>query len=237
MPYAKPQPETGHFWFRLNKHVLGNTPQVRVRYVAQLCNHCTNPACLAACPEEAIFKRADGLVIIDPAKCNGCRNCLHTDACAYGVIYFNEDLNIAQKCTGCAHLLDNGWTETRCADACPTEALRFAEESDLDTSGTEILHPEYGLDARVHYKNLPKKFVAGTVFDSAADEVVIGATCTLSGDSSATATTDEFGDFWFEGLPEGNFSLNIAATGYTTKTISAIDTTTADVNLGDIDLA
>ena len=43
------------------------------------------------------------------------------DACPYDVIFFNEDLNLAQKCTGCAHLLDDGWAEPRCADACPTD--------------------------------------------------------------------------------------------------------------------
>jgi len=200
--------------------------------------HCDNATCIPACPVSAIYRRTDGLVIIDPVKCIGCQECLHSEACAYKVIYFNKDLNIAQKCTGCSHLLDNGWTEPRCTDACPTGALTFGEESDLDLSGTEILHPEYNLTARVHYRGLPRKFVAGTVFDSAADEVVTGATCTLTGTGgTATTTTDEFGDFWFEGLAEGTFSLAIAAAGHTTKTIGAIDTTAVDVNLGDIDLA
>ncbi len=54
------------------------------------------------------------------------------EACPYeNVIYFNDDLNIAQKCTFCAHLLDQGWTETRCSDACPTGAFTFGEEEDL----------------------------------------------------------------------------------------------------------
>jgi len=236
-PIAKPQPDTGQFWMEIDYFVRGTTPKVKVETIPMPCMHCDNATCIDACPVDAIYRRSDGLVIIDPTKCIGCQECLHTDACAYGKIFFNEDLNIAQKCTGCAHLLDNGWTEPRCADACPTEALKFAEDSELDLSGTEILHPEYGLQARAHYKGLPKKFIAGTVFDSAEDEVVIGATCTLSGAGSATATTDEFGDFWFEGLAEGTYSLDISASGYTTKTIGSIDTMTADVNLGDIDLA
>ncbi len=77
---------------------------------------------------KAIYKREDGLVIIDPVKCTGCKSCV--DACPYGVIYFNDDLNLAQKCTGCAHLLDSGWKEPRCVDACPTLALKFMEESE-----------------------------------------------------------------------------------------------------------
>ena len=91
---------------------------------------------------KAIYKREDGLVIIDPVKCTGCKNCV--DACPYGVIYFNDGLNIAQKCTGCAHLLDSGWKEPRCVDACPTLALKFMEESEAKEyiKKAEFLKPE-----------------------------------------------------------------------------------------------
>jgi len=55
----------------------------------------------------------------------------------------------------------------------------------------------------VYYLNIPKKFVAGTVYDPIDKEVIIGATCTLTGPAAAgktlTATTDAFGDFWFHG--------------------------------------
>ena len=82
-------------------------PKVKMHYQPVLCMHCDNAPCMAACPVEgAIYRRKDGLVIIDPVKCTGCKNCV--DACPYKTIYFNEDLNIAQKCTGCAHLLDSG---------------------------------------------------------------------------------------------------------------------------------
>ena len=83
-------------------------------------------------------------MIIDPEKCTGGRQCM--DACPYEVIYFNSDMNIAQKCTFCAHLLDDGWKEPRCVDACPTDALRFGEEEEmkkfLDQGGYEIYKPE-----------------------------------------------------------------------------------------------
>ena len=176
------------------------------------------------------------MTYIDPLLCTGCQRCI--DRCPYGVIYFNATLLIAQKCTGCAHLLERGWpiSEPRCADQCPTEAILFGEESELDLAGTETLHPEFGLTTRVHYLALPKKFVAGTVYDPAAKEVIEGATVTLSGDGSGTKTTDEFGDFWFEGLAEGTFTVTISANGKT-KTVADIDTTEKDVNLGDIALS
>ena len=60
------------------------------------------------------------------------------------VIFFNEDLNIAQKCTGCAHLLDDGWNEPRCADACPTLAIRLMDEDEAEelVAKGEVWKPE-----------------------------------------------------------------------------------------------
>lgn len=237
-PYAKPQPDTGQFWMKMNETVRGTVPKVKVAYLPVLCMHCTNAPCMPACPVKgAIYRRDDGLVIIDPTKCTGCKKCV--DACPYSVIYFNEDLNIAQKCTGCAHLLDDGWKEPRCVDACPTGALKFGEADELKKliSTAEILHPEFKTKPRVHYLNLPMKFVAGTIYDPVEKEVIIGATCTLTDSVNGekfTVTTDGFGDFWFEKLKVGKFSLKIEK-GNKSKTIASISTE-KDVNLGDIPL-
>jgi sulfite dehydrogenase (quinone) subunit SoeB len=239
MPYAKPQLETGQFWYKLNEYVRGSIPKVKVAYVPTLCMHCDDAPCIPACPNQSISKRDDGLVLIDPAKCTGSQLCM--DACPYGAITYNQGLKLAQKCTGCAHLLDRGWpiTEPRCVDACITGALVFGEEADLQDliAKAEPLEPNFGdpQKVRVYYLNLPKRFIAGTVYDPATKEVVIGANLSLSGDSTATATTDEFGDFWFEGLKVGNYSLKIDAAGKT-KTMADISTE-KDVNLGDIALS
>ena len=152
-----------------------------MHYIPNLCKHCDEPPCIDACPVEgAIYKRDDGLVIIDPVKCTGCKKCV--DACPYGAIYFNDDLNLAQKCTGCAHLLDDGEWDARCVDACPTEAIKFGEESELADliARAEVIKPESATKPRVYYLNIPKKFIAGTVYDPIEKEVVIGATCTLT---------------------------------------------------------
>jgi tetrathionate reductase subunit B len=237
-PYAKPQPDTGQFWLKQSEIIRGTVPKVKMHYIPVLCMHCDEAPCIPACPiEGAIYKRDDGLVIIDPVKCTGCKNCV--DACPYRVIYFNEDLNIAQKCTGCAHLLDSGWKEPRCVDACPTLAIKFGEESEFkeQISKAEVLHPEFKAKPRVYYLNIPKKFIGGTVYDPVAKEVIIGATCTLSANGQRlTATTDGFGDFWFEGLEVGTYSLKIEAKGFAPKTIRPISTE-KDVNLGDIPLS
>ncbi len=236
MPYAKPQPDTGQFWLKINEFVRGTVPKVKMAYVAVLCQHCDNAPCIPACPiKGAIYRRSDGLVIIDPKKCTGCKSCV--DSCPYGAIYFNEDLNIAQKCTGCAHLLDRGWKEPRCADACPHEAIKFREESDLSAliGKSEILHPDFGLKTRVHYIGLPKRFIAGTVYDPDRKEVIIGATCSLTGEGRLLAAkTDNYGDFWFENLEVGMYALTIEK-GKKSKSIAGISTE-KDVNLGDIPL-
>jgi tetrathionate reductase subunit B len=237
-PYAKPQPDTGQFWLKLNEYVRGTVPKVKMHYIPTLCNHCDKVTCMEVCPiKGAIYKREDGLVILDPTKCTGCKNCV--DACPYGAIYFNSDLNIVQKCTGCAHLLDSGWKEPRCVDACPTQSLKFMEEAEareLMAKG-EVFHPEYGTKPRVYYQHIPQKFIAGTVYDPIQKEIIKGAHCILIDQANGkeyTASTDGFGDFWFEGLPISIFSLNITQNGKI-KAFDAISTE-KDVNLGDIPL-
>jgi tetrathionate reductase subunit B len=239
-PIAKPQPDSGQFWMRLDEHIRGTVPKVKMHFVPNPCMHCDDAPCMPACPiEGAIYKRDDGLVILDPERCTGCKGCV--DACPYGAIYFNDDLNLAQKCTGCAHLLDGGeWTTTRCADSCPTEAIKFGEESEFADliAQAEVLKPELGTKPRVYYLNIPRKFIAGTVYDPVEKEVVIGATCTLAapGGERQTVVTDGFGDFWFQGLADGTYSLTIDAAGFAAKKYDAISTE-KDMNLGDIPLS
>jgi Fe-S-cluster-containing dehydrogenase component len=235
-PYAKPQPEWGQFWGKINEYERGNVPQVKVSYVFVPCQHCVDAPCIKNCSYDAIYTRDDGLVIIDPKKCTGCQVCI--SSCPYKCIYYNAQFQLAQKCTGCAHLIDRKAVfAPRCADACAHMALQFGEESELDLAGTETLNPEYGLTTRVHYINLPKQFVAGTVYDPSVNEVVVGAACTLTAadGSKYTATTDDFGDFWIEELPEAEFTLTISNG---TKNFSqAISTVDKSVGLGDVALS
>lgn len=217
LPYAAEQPDTGQFWCKVDEEVCGKVPHVRVNYLPRLCNHCDNAPCIAAAPD-AVYKREDGLVVIDPASEHD------PDAlaasCPYGAIYVNKELGIAQKCTGCAHLLDDGWAEPRCVDSCCTGALRFGEEGDFadEIARAEVLIPEAGTAPRVYYLNKPQRFIAATVVDIEADEVVEGAAVSLvrmdGGETVATAKTDEFGDVWLEGLKPDRYRMSVQKEGY-----------------------
>ena len=235
-PYAKAQPMTGQFWCKVEDHPQGTIPKIRIHYIATFCNHCRNASCMNACPESAITRREDGLVLIQPDKCSGCKECL--SACPYGAIYYNAELNTAQKCTGCAHLLDHGSTQPRCVEACPTDALIFGEEEELMDyiEGAEVRKPETGSAPRVYYRNIPGKFIAGTVYDPIEKEVIIGGKCRLiSGGKVWQTVTDEFGDFWFNDLPVGVFDLIIEAKGFEPKRFDKLRSKDC-VNLGDIPL-
>ena len=86
----------------------------------------------------------------------------------------------------------------------------------------------------MHYQSLPKRFIAGTVYDPVEKEVIIGAKVTLTeGENTLTTKTDSYGDFWFEKLKVGKFNLTISK-GKKTKEIKV--STEKDVSLGDIPL-
>ena len=240
-PWAKPQPDTGHFWIRLHSLERGRVPRVRMTYLPLLCQHCANAPCIKGCPEQAIKRRDDGLVWIDPEACKGSGLC--QEACPYGVIYMNGELGIAQKCTGCAHRVDEGLLP-RCVEICPHDAIVFGDEpagvaGAVDHGGArEVYHPEYHAEPRVYWKGLPKPWIAGTVVDAARDEVVPGATITsvdLFEDKSASVRSDEFGDFWIRGVEQDRkYKVEIKGEGY--EDFVAIVTTNGDQDLGDVRL-
>lgn len=234
-PYAKPQPEIGQFWMKVNQYERGNMPHVKVTYMPVMCQHCEEAPCMKVAKDDAVYRRDDGLVLIDPAKAKGQKEIVK--ACPYDAIFWNDELDIPQKCTGCAHLLDGDFpiSVPRCFDNCQVDAILFGEESDLDLSGTETFHPEYNTKPRVHYRGLPKKFVAGTVYDPDELEIVERAKCTLAGSTGTfTTLTDHFGDFWLRDLPEDDFTLTISF-GDKSRELK-VSTKEKDIGLGDIAL-
>ena len=239
-PYAAAQPMSGQNWMRVIERERGQYPKVKVAYTPVTCMHCENALCIKMAQNNAVYRRPDGIVIIDPVKAKGQKQIV--TACPYRVIEWNEEKQLPQKCILCAHMVDKGEKEPRCVESCPTGALIFGNLDDpkseiakaLASGKTEALHPEYGMKERVRYISLPRKFVAGTVIYGDTDECAGGLAVTLSGDGQTMATqTNNFGDFEFEGLADNtDYTVKIAAPGYKAKSVKA--KTQKDVYLGEI---
>ena len=142
-----------------------------------MCNHCDNAPCVAK-GGGAVSKRADGIVLIDPVKAKGRKDLV--EACPYGHIWWNEELSLPQAWTFDAHLIDQGWKQTRGQQSCPTGAMRAICVDDdamaklAAEQGLETIKPELGTKPRVYYKNLWRYstcFIAGSV-SAQADGVV-----------------------------------------------------------------
>ena len=119
-------------------------------YVPRICNHCTHPACLEACPRKAIYKREeDGIVLIDQKRCRGYRHCIK--ACPYKKIYFNAVTGKSEKCIFCYPRLEKGQVNA-CANQCPGR-IRFAGLLDDPASPVHKLVAQY----RVALGLLPEK--------------------------------------------------------------------------------
>ena len=114
--------ETGVTYRRVLNRWQGIYPQVKSCTVALSCLHCVEPHCIEACPVGAIIKQEfDGVVLVDPELCTGCRTCL--DACPFGVPQFGKD-GIMQKCDLCMDKI-TGETGPPCVETCPGNALTF----------------------------------------------------------------------------------------------------------------
>lgn len=238
--YSAAQPMTGMNWIKVLEMERGQYPHVKVDYVPVTCNHCDSAACVRLDQTGAIYRRPDGIVLIDPEKAKGNKDLVKS--CPYRRIEWNEELQLAQKCTLCAHLLDAGEPEPRCVESCPSGALIFGDLDDpasevaklVAAGASEVLRPSFALREKVTYANLPKKFMAGTVIYGDVDEVAVGAEVTLTGDGQMlTAKTNGFGDFEFEGLVERTtYTVTVVAAGYKPQTLTA--KTLRDIYLGEI---
>lgn len=109
----------------------GEYPNSYYFYLPRLCNHCSNPACLAACTRNAIYKRQeDGVVLVDQERCRGYRYCV--TACPYKKVYFNERISKSEKCLFCYPRIEQG-LPMACARQC-VGRIRWVGYQD-DTEG------------------------------------------------------------------------------------------------------
>lgn len=162
------------FFARVLNVEAGTYPNVKRVYIPVLCNHCDNPACLKACPNKAIFRRDDGIVLIDQDRCRGTGACV--SACPYGnIILQSEDRwylpddrayerdfvrprlkqNVARKCTFCAQRVDRG-LKPACVVACPTTARIFGDVEDAESEISRYVAEQAEATGREAFPLLPE---------------------------------------------------------------------------------
>lgn len=242
-PYSAAQPRHDQFWMNLVKKERGTYPRVKVAYIPVLCMHCDDAPCVKAAEKRAVYKRPDGIVIIDPKKAVGQRQIV--DACPYHAIFWNEERRLPQKCTFCVHRLGEGKLP-KCVQVCPSEALIFGDLADRKSDVSRIvasrkagvLNAEHKTKPRVYYLGVPKLFIAGSVVYGDVDECAEGVAVTLTNRStgkSVETLTNNFGDFEFDGLGTGKYLLRLECKGYLAKT-AAVDLR-ADKDMGAVILA
>ncbi|MDR2302300.1 MAG: oxidoreductase [Deltaproteobacteria bacterium] len=231
--YSLPQPRHGHRWLNINKRERGSGSLMDVAYLPVTCNQCDNAPCVAK-SNGAVLKRKDGIVVIDLALSKGRKDIV--DLCPYGHIWWNEELQIPQKWSWDAHLLDKGWKYPRPVSSCGSRAFQAFKLTDgeMDKKSKdeklEVLRPELNTRPRIWYKNLHRfksEFIAGSVafhLPDGREDCLEGAQVKLSreGEVASIQLTNYFGDFKFDhlGAHSGAYTLEISHGGKTlTETI------------------
>jgi Fe-S-cluster-containing dehydrogenase component len=238
LPYTDEQPRHGPRWMNIKRKERGQYPRIDCGFLPMPCQHCQDPPCAKNAPE-AVTVREDGVVLIDPVKAKG--NKAIVDSCPYGAIYWNEEKEVPQKCTFCAHILDgkgdSALKQPRCAHSCPTGAISYYEmdaaefEKKAAAENLECYEAEPGMKGNIYYQNLhrfTKNFIAGGILKNG--DCAEGDKVTLKGADVPEQTTNCFGDFKFDGLLPGTYT--VAVNGNDVKTVT-ID---ASLNIGSIEI-
>ncbi len=125
----------------------GEYPNSYYFYLPRICNHCSNPACLAACPRQAIYKREeDGIVLVDQSRCRGYQHCVA--ACPYKKVYYNPRFQRSEKCIFCYPRVEQG-IPPACAKQCPGR-IRFVGYLDDERSAVYRLVSEWRVALPLH---------------------------------------------------------------------------------------
>lgn len=98
-------------------------------FQVNVCRHCDAPSCLESCPEEAIYKRRNGIVVLDPDKCSGCRICI--EECPYEAITFDDQAGVAQKCNLCHHRVAKGLIPACADNVCLAHCIYFGDSEEI----------------------------------------------------------------------------------------------------------
>jgi nitrate reductase beta subunit len=142
----------------------GEYPNSYYFYLPRICNHCTHPSCVEACPRSALYKREeDGIVLVDQDRCRGYRYCV--EGCPYKKVYYNAMTKKSEKCIFCYPRIEGEGPEGEvrapsCAEDCPPQLRMVGFLDDEDGPIYKLveeyevavrLHPEYRTEPNVYY--------------------------------------------------------------------------------------
>jgi Fe-S-cluster-containing dehydrogenase component len=153
----------GVFWSRVLSYETGKYPAVRKNVLPVLCMHCGSPSCVDVCPTAATVKREDGIVVINPAKCLGCGNCVI--ACPYGARQLNvrsaeyfpgqgltpyeefwhgkHSEGAVGKCDFCLSNIEQG-RGPACVEVCMSGARFFGDLDDPESEVSQLIRKRRG---------------------------------------------------------------------------------------------
>lgn len=145
----------------------GKYPDLNLDFLPLSCQHCVNAPCVEVCPTSATYRAENGLVMLDPTLCGGCRYCMLVCPFSGVRIFSGESLQYSlpfptgnnpivhrpatvEKCNFCAHRLAQG-LKPACVDSCPMIARTFGDLNDPNSEVSELLR------ARPHFQLLVEK--------------------------------------------------------------------------------
>jgi Fe-S-cluster-containing dehydrogenase component len=143
---------------RMRETVVGRFPDLIAEICMEQCYHCDDPPCVPVCPTGATYQTDEGLVLIDPDKCTGCKACV--TACPYNMRYVHPG-GWVDKCTFCDHRLAEGRLPA-CVETCPTGARVFGDLEDVESPvslaidaarSVAVATPSTGADPHLFYLN------------------------------------------------------------------------------------
>ncbi len=136
----------------------GQFPHTRRYFSVLRCNHCDNAPCVTICPTAALYRRADGIVDFDGARCIGCKSCLQ--ACPYDALYIDPNTGTAAKCHYCAHRIEVG-LEPACVVVCPEQAIITGDLDDPRSRIARLVATEQVQVRKAEQGTRPKLFYLG----------------------------------------------------------------------------
>jgi len=140
----------------------GAFPYTSRHFSVMRCNHCDAAPCIEICPTRALYRRPDGIVDFDSARCIGCKSCMQ--ACPYDAVYMDPDTNTAAKCNFCAHRVEADLSPA-CVIVCPTQAIIAGDLDDIGSHVSRIIASEKTSVRKPQKGTQPKLFYVGVEGD------------------------------------------------------------------------